>query len=366
MEELLIKYRRELHRIPEIGFELPKTCAYVKDALAGAGAEVFSPCPGALCAFFNAGQNESVAFRADMDALPGQERGTAPYASRHAGAMHACGHDGHSAILLGLAQRLGGRALPRNVLLIFQPAEESGAGARRVCESGVLEKYGVKRIFGLHLWPGLPVGRLCARPGPMMAQANEIDFDFCGKAAHIARAEEGRDALAAGLHCLAEAEKIKPRPALAREPWLLAFGKFSGGAARNALAAKARAEGSLRCFSQEMFEDIRGQLNALAERTAQSSGCAVRLHIAEGYPPVVNPEGLYEEVAAKLGADTPALLPAPQMVAEDFSFYQQRLPGLFFFLGCGEGPALHADDFDFDEAALAKGLAVWERLAGLP
>ena len=162
MEERIIKYRRDLHQIPELDRTLPETLSYVRQVLEPLGCTLFSPAEGALCAWFDAGKKGTVAFRADMDALPVAEHSGAPYCSRHPGVMHACGHDGHMAMLLELAHTAARRReeLLRNVLLIFQPAEETDGGAKDICDSGVLQQYHVERIFGLHLWPGLPSGTI--------------------------------------------------------------------------------------------------------------------------------------------------------------------------------------------------------------
>lgn len=364
MVDLLRKHRRALHRIPELEFDLPKTCAYVQEALKNCEGRVFSPCKGCVCVFFDAGKRRTAAFRADMDALPIAERGAAEYRSTHPGQMHACGHDGHTAILLGLAGLVAERpeALPRNVLLVFQPSEETIGGAQTVCGTGLLEDYAVDHIFGLHLWPGLPAGQLRARPGAMMARATEVTARFYGKSAHIARAAEGRDAMAAGMAFVQRATAMAQAQPPRQERRLLRFGRFEAGTARNALAENAVAEGSLRAFNDDLFERMRYKMEGLAQEAALEQGGTAEVEYFGSYPAVVNEPGLYRRVAAFLGQEAPALLAEPQMTAEDFAFYQQRVPGLFFLLGAGSGPALHSADFDFDESALAAGLAFFERL----
>ena len=191
--------RHALHRIPELELDLPKTQAYLKEALSGLSCQVFSLLDSALCAWFDFGAKEAIAFRADMDALPIFEKTEAPYASTHPGCMHACGHDGHMAILLELARRLNGKKdLKHNVLLIFQPGEESPGGAKGICDTGVLQQYRVKAVFGLHLWPALEKGKVFSRRNELMARASEVTLDLYGKSAHIAKAAEGVDSLMAG------------------------------------------------------------------------------------------------------------------------------------------------------------------------
>ena len=172
----IIEDRRALHRIPELGYQLPETLAYVRASLEKLSCAVFAPIEGAVCAFFDFGRESAVAFRADMDALPITERTGLPFASTHPGRMHACGHDGHMAIALELARRLDEKkSLPHNVLLVFQPAEETIGGAEPICRSGVFEKYKVEAIFGLHLWPGLAEGVCASRANEMMARSRKTD-----------------------------------------------------------------------------------------------------------------------------------------------------------------------------------------------
>ena len=190
--------RRQLHQIPELDRQLPLTAAYLRSVLEPLGCALLSPMEGSVCAFFDFGAQKAIAFRADMDALPIDEKTGAAYASRHPGAMHACGHDGHMAILLELARRLSRRKRSnRNVLLVFQPAEEASGGAKEICDSGIFSEYNVEAIFGLHLWPGLQKGKLFSRPGEMMSRSAELDVDIFGKSAHIGRSWEGVDAMEA-------------------------------------------------------------------------------------------------------------------------------------------------------------------------
>jgi len=356
----LIADRRGLHRIPELDRTLPETMAYLKSALSGLDCEVFSPMEGALCAWFDFGRDKAIAFRADADALPIQERTGAAYASRHEGKMHACGHDGHMAILLELARRLDRKqSLPHNVLLVFQPAEETTGGARDLCACGMFETYGVQAIFGLHLWPGLAPGVIASRKNELMARSCEVTVDIMGRSAHIARAAEGIDALAAGVELYRRAaamEQALPDTVFR----LLKFGKFQSGTVRNALSAHTHMEGSLRAFQDDVFERMQAGLRAIGEQIQREVGCTVTIHMSSGYPAVMNPGVLFDR-ARKAAAF--AELDAPSMTAEDFSWYQRSLPGLFFFLGVGDTPALHADTFDFDETILLKGVQFFEKLA---
>ena len=352
--------RRALHGIPELDRALTETVCYLRGALEGLNCRLFSPMEGALCAWFDFGRPSAIAFRADADALPMAERTGADYASRHPGRMHACGHDGHMAIVLELARRLSRKqSLPHNVLLLFQPAEETTGGARDLCETGIFGEFRVKAVFGLHLWPGLPFGGVFSRPGALMARSCEVNVDIFGKSAHIARAGEGVDALAAGAELYRRAGELEsslPQGVLR----LLKFGKFQSGTVRNALSAHTRLEGSLRAYEDDVFDFLQQGLTEICRQVEKDFGCTVKLHMTQGYPAVWNPEGLYRKVRQQVDFRE---LDAPSMTAEDFSWYQRRLPGLFFFLGVGDTPALHADTFDFDDAVLEAGADFFEELA---
>ncbi len=356
----IIEDRRALHQIPELDHTLPETFRYLQNALSSLGCSVFSPDGNSLCAWFDFGKKDAIAFRADADALPIRERTDLTYASQHPGAMHACGHDGHMAILLELARRLDRKpSLPHNVLLVFQSAEETTGGARELCETGVFKEYQVQAIFGLHLWPGLEKGILFSRKGELMARSCEVTIDVLGRSAHIAKAGEGIDALAAAVELYRRA--VAMEQSLPKEIFrLLKFGKFQSGTARNAISAHTHMEGSLRAFQDEIFTGMQSGLTQICRDIEASFGCTVKLHMNSGYPAVMNPEELYDKVYSVLPFRA---LAEPAMTAEDFSWYQQSLPGMFFFLGLGDTPPLHADTFTFDDSILSKGADFFEALA---
>lgn len=352
--------RHALHRIPELHNNLPETVAYLKKALTCLNCTVTEPMQGAVAAWFDFGKESAIAFRADADALPIQEQNDVPYASQHPGKMHACGHDGHMAILLELARRLSEKKnLPHNVLLLFQPAEETTGGARDLCETGILKEKNVTAIFGLHLWPGIEKDTIASRKNELMARSSEVTVDIYGKSAHIAKASEGIDALEAAAEFYLQALALERE--LPDEVYrLLKFGKFQSGTVRNALSAHSHLEGSLRAFQNDVFEGLRDGLHSIAAEVEARFGCTVNLHFSDGYPAVMNPEDLFDHVARTVPFET---LKSPFMTAEDFSWYQQHVPGMFFFLGLGDTPPLHADTFDFDESILLKGADFFEKLA---
>ena len=356
----IVEDRRQLHRIPELELCLPKTMTYLKNSLSGLNCRIFSPIESSLCAFFDFGKEDAIAFRADCDALPIYEKSDAPYASTHEGNMHACGHDGHMAILLELARRLSSKKeLPHNVLLIFQPGEESPGGALSICKAGVLDEYNVKAIFGLHLWPGLEKGVIFSRENELMSRCSEVNIDIYGKSVHIAKAFDGNDATVAAANILLRAyemERTYPEDVYR----LLKFGKLHSGTARNALSAHCHMEGSLRSFQAEVFDGIRDQLTQICRNAEAETGCQVAITFTEGYPAVMNDPSVLRALRAHLPV---ADIPEPSMTGEDFGWYQQFVPGVFFFLGLGDVPALHTDHFDFHESILLKGADFFEELA---
>ena len=356
----IIHDRRALHAIPEVEWDLPRTSEYVKNSLSRLSCRVFSPADTAVCAFFDFGADHAVGFRADMDALPIGENTGLPFASTHPGKMHACGHDGHTAILLELARRLDKKEkLPHNVLLIFQPGEESPGGAKRICETGLLEQYNVKTVFGLHLWPALEKGAVFSRISELMSRASEVTVNIYGKSSHIGNAAAGIDATAAAaeLYRLArEAEADFPEEVFR----LLNFGKFQSGTARNALSAHARLEGSLRAFQDDVFDKLQRSLRDAVTAVESKFGCRVELTFGDSYPAVMNDPALLARVRQVAPVKE---LEKPTMTAEDFSWYQRYAGGIFFFLGLGDVPALHSTNFDFDESVLEKGADFFEKLA---
>lgn len=358
--------RRALHKIPELDKDLPETLAYISSQLKPLSCQVFSPCPSALCAYFDFGRSDAAAFRTDMDALPVRENTGRDFCSAHEGKMHACGHDGHMAVMLELASLLderGGEDLPHNVLLVFQPAEETTGGAKDICQSGVFEKYNVKHIFGLHLWPALPKGRVASKRGDMLARSSEVTINITGKSAHIARAFEGRDALLSAVRFIELAYDMVENEVDKGENRLLKFGRLDSGTARNAISAGSLILGSLRSFSPDVFDFMRRRLFEIGEAVSKETGCQVEVDINEGYPAVINDGRLFEAVLAH-GVQMD-ILDEPFMIAEDFSYYGQRLPSVFFLLGTGTEEPLHSDRFDFDEEILLSGVRLFEKLLTL-
>ena len=351
---MLSTYRQALHRIPETDTVLPKTAAYLRAALQDLDCTVFSPWGDSVCAFFDCGKTETVAFRSDMDALPITEQTGLPFASCHAGFMHACGHDGHMSILLNLAQHVSAHKgdCSRNVLLIFQPAEETSGGAKPICETGILTTYKVTRIYGLHLWPDLPKNVVASHPGGMMSRSAELTVTLQGRSVHLARWQEGVDTLATA------AELIRRLYALAEgKPCLLRFGRMESGSARNAVSDFTRLDGSLRAFDDNLYAQLLEDSQAIAAELSRETHCTIDLHTSAGYPPVTNDPALLAQAREVFALEDVA----PTYITEDFSEYQRLCPGVFFLLGTGGAP-LHSPHFDFDESVLETGLRLFRAL----
>ena len=362
MDELLQKYRRYFHAHPELDDDTYGTAAYIENELKKYNCRIEKPINGSVCAFFDCGKRETVAFRSDMDALPVRENTGLSFSSAREGVMHACGHDGHMAMVLALAGETERRreTLPRNVLLVFQPAEETTGGAKRICYTGIFERYNVTRVFGFHIMPGVPKGVIAGRKNEMMAKSSEVNVSISGVSAHIARAEEGADALYAAAEFVHKCYDMFENGLDEIEFKLLKFGKLTSGTARNAISAGARLEGSLRCFSEEHSAFLRSRINDVAMKVQKETGTEFEIRYSDGYLPVRNDPELFGLVSETLG--DVLILDRPSMTAEDFSYYQVHAPGVFMFLGCGEGAPLHSDKFDFDEKILEKGLSAYVKL----
>ena len=354
------KYRRDLHRIPELDNRLPKTKAYIEQILSKTRFKLINIWDSAVCAYLDAGAKSTIAFRADMDALPINEETGNSFASMHSGCMHACGHDGHMAMVLELGKRLSEKSeLGNNILLLFQPAEETTGGARTICETGIFERYHVRAVFGLHLWPDVDKGKIAGISGPMMARSGEITFTAEGRSVHLCKRHLGTDALAACVEFYAEATSLdKALPAHVQR--LVGFGRMDAGRVRNATPQYAVLEGSIRALNDEIFFKLKADLEVISKRISTTSGCRTSLSISEGYPPLVNSGELFDKAAKLFPIETTI---RPTLISEDFSWYQQYIPGLFLFLGCGPSPELHTANFDFDESVLEVGVRYFEAVA---
>lgn len=383
-EELLRTHRRNLHMIPELSRDLPKTKQYLVSVLEQLSCRMTFLCDSGICAYFDKGQKETYAFRADMDALPVQEVNTCSYRSTHDNQMHACGHDGHMSMVLTLGQYVDTLdELKCNVLLIFQPAEETLGGAKEICESGILSRYNVTKTFGIHMWPFIDAGKLASRPNAIMPQSAEINIDIHGKAAHGTAPYEGLDALYIGADYLKRvyAKHSQITGAVPRftegkgylthlpaddpeEKTIIHIGKMTSGYARNIVSDYTHLLGTVRAFSEENFRMLITLLKDTLNEAAGEYGCRTGFSNSEGYPPVINDPELYGEVLPILRSMPGGYeeFAEPLMISEDFSFYGHYTPAVFFLLGTGTGIPLHSVDFDFDESVLLSGFELYRRI----
>lgn len=359
--EKLTHHRRALHRIPEIKFDLPKTQAYIMETLSTLSCEVSAAAGCGVLAYFDAGRSGTVAFRADMDALPVAEANSHDYVSTHPSCMHACGHDGHMAMLLVFAEWVNENIsrLSRNVLLIFQPAEESGGGGEKIVETGVMKAHNVERIFALHVEPSLPAGVIASRPGPFFARASEIHLDVTGAAGHAATPGAGRDALAAAVDFIYEAYRGEE----ARErtyPRRLKFCMVHAGTTTNIVANEAHVKGTLRTYSDDDYDALYAMMHMIAAQAAEKYGVEYDLNIHSGYPALINDRELYEKACRLTQIHE---IPEPYYLGEDFSYYTREAPAVLFQIGLGTGIPLHSSNFDFDEKWLNVGVELYKKLA---
>jgi len=363
--------RRDLHKIPEIGFGEFKTQQYVLDFLALLCPDVLEKIAGTgvKAVFYARNARETIAFRADMDALHTAECSSADYASQHPGHMHACGHDGHMTMLLLTAELIAKNRglLSRNIVLLFQPAEEGGGGAKRMIECGALDNPKIDRIYGMHVWPAVEEGKIGIRWGPMMAQTLEFDITVKGLSAHAASPQMGIDAVVVAAELITMLQTAITRSLDPHNDALLTIGRIDGGVARNVIADKVVLNATLRVLEEEVFERLLTRINAMMNGLAMATGAKFSFKELMHYPRVENPRPLVEDLYTYLdmGDMEDVVLVEPVMAAEDFACYQELVPGLFIFLGIGreDAPPLHSDTFDFNEDNLLLGIEIYRRLA---
>lgn len=370
LEGLVTEHRRWLHQHPEIGFDVFETQDYILRCLKElAFDEVSVLAKTGVKAVMRTVQGEgTLAFRADMDALTLQEERGTSFASCRSGYMHGCGHDGHMAMLLGFAAWLHQNkgALRRNVVLIFQPAEESEGGAAPMIAEGVLEDPRVDGIFAYHLLPDLPQGTIGLSSGPVMAQTCEFDIDLLGQTAHGAMPHQGTDGIYAAAGLIEGLQGILTRRVDPYERALLTIGRIEGGERRNILAGQVHLEGIIRTFSDSVYQDIKRHILNLLKGLETAHGISGCFEEVVYYPPVVNDPLLTEQVRHALPADWIRPID-PMMIAEDFSRYQQAVPGVYLFLGSrsealGYVHPLHSNQFNFDEQVLLLGIQGYKHI----
>ncbi len=375
----IIALRHDLHQHPELSYEETRTAAQVVTQLEKIpGIELRTGVAGTGIVATLAGDKEGpcVALRADMDALPIAEQGDKSYRSQVSGAMHACGHDGHTACLVGAARVLGAciDELEGPVKFLFQPAEEAGAGGKRMCEEGALAGPDVAAIFGLHGAPNMQVGQISLRTGVALASADEFVIDVEGKGAHAAFPHHGIDTIYIAAQIVVALQSIVARNTDPLDSAVVTIGKIEAGTASNIIPQTARLVGTVRALSEETRQQTIARVRQIAEHTAAAFGGRAEIAFDEnGYPALYNDaraRGVAEEIVRENLADQiEALeLEKPIMGAEDFAFYSQRVPAFFFGLGLrakgGDAhPMLHQPNFDFNDDALHYGMQMHVELA---
>lgn len=370
LKEEVIAIRRRLHQIPEAGFEEYKTSVFVINKLKEYGIKSYTNIAQTGIIGYVEGSvgEKTIAFRADMDALTIEEKTDLPYSSRHGGMMHACGHDAHMAILLGLAKFLceNKKMLKDNIVLLFQPAEEGPGGAQPMIEEGIIEKFHIDQIVGLHVFPEVEEGRIGCRPGAMMAQTGEFDIKIHGQSGHGALPQKAKDAIVIGANLISIYQTIISRNINPVEGAVLTVGKMWGGERRNIIAGEVFLEGTLRAFKASNYHKIKSRMQEVAKGLETIYNCSIDLVFRDMYPAVTNDEEMVHTLIKAIGKDNIDWI-EPQMISEDFSYFQQKIPGLFFFLGTkneekGYTHSLHNCRFAFHEDVLLTGIQVYVNL----
>ena len=362
----IIAMRRKLHRIPEDGFKEFKTQQAVMDALDEIGVPYQTERTWVIGLIEGEHPGETVALRADMDALPLDEPEGCPFRSEHPGMMHACGHDAHTAMALGAAKVLNGlrHLIHGRVKLLFQPAEESVGGAQPMVEAGAMENPHVDRVYGLHVMPNLPVGKVETRVGTLNASTDTVKLTIHGKAGHGAYPEQGTDAIVCAAQVISSLQSVVARNVSPLQSAVLTIGVIEGGTAQNIICEEVRMRGTLRTANAELRAMMKGRIVEIVTSISAGMGCTADVEIIPGYAALVNNEQealrVKRVAGALLAAENVLEKAAPSMGGEDFSFFSDCAPGAFFHIGCVSpewmpAPPLHSRDFRIDEACLTIG-----------
>ena len=364
----IIKNRRALHQIPETALEEFKTKEYLKNYLISIGLEPQEIVETGLFVYIEGKDKENcIAFRSDIDALNIKEETGAEFESKHIGKMHACGHDGHMTTLLTFAKYLTTiQPLEKSVLLIFQPAEESPGRAKNIVETGLLKKYNVKAIYGMHLFPELPEGTVASKEGPFFAQAALMTTTITGKSGHGAMPHKTIDPLMAFTKIVDGYQTIVSRNLSPFDPGVVTIGKFCGGSAQNIIADTVKFWGTIRTFKEENTEFIIDRIKEIHRGIELSYRVKIDEKIDIVYPPVVNDKELYKKFVETM-KDMNYVEHEALTISEDFAYYQKEVPGIFMLLGTrseekGFVHPLHSCHFNFDEKVLLKGIEAFARI----
>lgn len=370
MVEQLIKHRRALHQIPELAFDLPLTSQYVYDELMNMGYQPIKMAKTGWVVYKKGLIEDAILLRTDMDALPVFEQTGVSFQSKHQGKMHACGHDGHMAMMLGFAKWLSQQQeLKKSVVMIFQPAEEGPGGAKVMIEEGLFEKFPIRAVFGIHLYPGLEEGLYGLVDGPMLAQNGEFDLEIQGKSAHGAQPDMGRDAILAAAELIQSYQSIVSRRLSPLDPAVVTVGKISGGEARNIIAQKVLISGTMRAFTDDVYQKMKQEMRRIDQGIEYAYDVIINNTIMDYYPAVTNDHELFNQLISVLPPTSYQII-KPMTVSEDFAFYQQHVPGVFVMLGTknekkGYIHPLHSCYFQFDESVLIKGVELYQTILSM-
>ncbi|MEM6677395.1 MAG: amidohydrolase [Pseudomonadota bacterium] len=376
MADELAAWRQDLHRHPELGYEEHRTAQVVADKLRAFGFDAVETGVGGTGVVgvlhgrsgAGAGTAAPIMLRADMDALPIEETTGAPYASTVPGKMHACGHDGHTTMLLGAAKRLAEtRAFEGTVYFCFQPAEEGGAGAAAMMKDGLFERYPAARVFGMHNWPGLPVGHFALADGPVFAAADEFTITLHAAGGHAAFPSTTRDPIVAGSALVQAIQSIVSRVVEPLQPAVVSITQFNAGFTHNVIPDRATLCGTTRSFDAGVQATIIEEMRRLCEQIGGAYGVEVTLKRGPlPYPATVNDLEVTDftegAMRAIFGDATITRGHPPTMGGEDFAFLSQEVPGAYVLIGNGDSAALHHPAYDFDDGALPAGVAFWSGL----
>ena len=372
--------RRDIHAHPELGYQEERTAALIADTLSSWGIPVHRGLggTGVVGVVRNGSATRAVGLRADIDALPVTERNTFAHASVHAGRMHACGHDGHTAMLLAAARYLSAhRDFDGTVYLVFQPAEEGGGGARAMIRDGLFERFPMEAIFGIHNWPGLAVGQFALRSGPVFASSNEFKVTIRGRGAHAAMPHNGTDPIPVACQMVQAFQTIISRNKHPLDGGVLSVTMIRAGEATNVIPESCELQGTVRTFTVELLDVIEQRMRRIAEATCEAFAASCEFTFRRNYPPTVNhthETGFTRELLGELVGPENVREFEPTMGAEDFSYFLLEKPGCYFVIGNGdgahrstghgEGPCmLHNPSYDFNDELIPLGGSMWVRLA---
>jgi len=364
-------WRRDLHEHPEILFETHRTAAIVADKLRDFGCDEVVTGIGrtgvvGVIKGRKSGSGRVVGLRADMDALPIHEQTGLAYASKTPGAMHACGHDGHTAMLLGAAKYLAEtRAFDGTVVVIFQPAEEGGGGGREMCADGMMDRWGITEVYGMHNWPGRPVGQFSIRPGAFFAATDNFQVTVEGKGGHAAKPQDTVDSTLVASHIVVALQSIVSRNADPVEQIVVSVTSFeTSSTAFNVIPQRVVLKGTVRTLSPQMRAMAEARFNALAEGTALAFGAIAQVSYLRGYPVTVNAATETDHAAAAARAVSGGCDDAPfVMGGEDFAYMLQERPGAYILMGNGDTAMVHHPEYNFNDEAIPAGCSWWAEMA---